>query len=87
MREIAVGGRIGHVRLREALRGGSGSGCTETGIPPGCAEVLFCRLRLMPPARLPGRIGAGDEIPPREVADTDPAFAVKLRMLVFDDVR
>ena len=49
--------------------------------------ALFCRLRLIPPAGLPGLIGAGEEMPARELVEIDPAFAVKLRALVLDDVR
>ncbi len=45
--------------------------------------VLFCRLRL----RLPttgGRMGAGEDMPGREVVDT---AAVRLRVLVLEGVR
>ena len=53
--------------------------------------LLFWRLRPRPPSGgWLGRTGAGADIPvmpAMEVADTDPTLAVKLRVLVLDDVR
>ena len=56
--------------------------------------VVFCRLRERPPLPVmaiggwaPGRTGAGDEMPTREVVEPEPTVAVKLRVLALDEVR
>jgi hypothetical protein len=55
---------------------------------PRREALLFWRLRLrLPRAGWVGLTGAGDEIPVRDAVVTEPALAVKLRLLAFDDVR
>lgn len=56
--------------------------------------LLFWRLRGTPPVPMMGiggwavgRIGAGEEMPMIEVAETEPAFAMRLRELALDEVR
>lgn len=52
---------------------------------PTWLEVLFCRLRLTPPGW--GRTGAGEEMPPIELTETEPGRAGKLTDDVLDEVR